>query len=196
MRVSTNGVAYGFDLRVPAITIGAYVIQGVDHNTYSMDSYARFIEDVFAHSTRLVPANFGNPDKRPYFPDSLTSIQSITGQTIPIGDLMNAFDFTQSPLPPLVLSNAIPGGLLAICTSGFAATCTNTTVTLQWQSLGARVTGVVYHIIRDGVEVPNCTTSKLTCTDQPGSGTHQYQIYSVVNGVSSPYSATAEITEP
>jgi phospholipase C len=194
--LQSAGVAYGFGLRVPAITIGAYVIPGIDHAVYSQDNYARFIEDIFANGARLNPAALGNPDARPYIADSVTTAQSITGQTVTVGDLMNAFDFTQSPLPPLVLSNTVPGALMATCSTAWQAICATTTVTLTWQALGPNVTGAVYHITRDGVELTNCAGTAVTCTDQPGSGTHLYRTYSVVNGVSSPPSAAAQITEP
>jgi len=188
--------AYGLGLRVPAITIGAYVIPGIDHTVYSQDNYARFIEDLFAGSARLDPVALGNPDARPYIADAQTVANTVGGGTVALGDLMNVFDFNQTPLPPLVLSNFTPGGLLAVCSTAYAAACTNTTVTVSWQGLGANVTGVVYHITRDGTELTNCAGTALSCTDQPGSGTHLYRAYAVVNGKTSPLSAGAQIVEP
>jgi len=191
-----GGAAYGLGLRVPAITIGAYVIPGIDHAVYSQDGYARFIEDLFAGGARLDPAALGNPDARPFIADSLTSLATLDGGTVQLGNLMNVFDFTRAPLPPLVLPDTTPGGLLAICSTAWAAICTSPTVNLSWQALGARITGVTYHITRDGTEVPGCAGTAITCTDQPGSGTHVYRAYAVVNGVASPQSAAAQITEP
>jgi len=197
IREPNAGPAYGFGIRVPAITIGAYVVPGIDHATYSFDNYTRFIEDVFIGSARLNPAGLGVPDNRPYIADSLTSVGSVSGATIALGDIMNEFDFTQTPLPPLVLSTGIPGGLTAVCSTAYSATCTTNKVTLSWDQLGGYATlHPIYHVTRDGVEVPTCNRRIPGCADLPGHGTHLYRIYSVIGGVASPPSAAVEITEP
>jgi len=190
-------VAYGFGIRVPAITIGAYVKAGtVDHAVYSFDNYTRFIEDIFAGGTRFNPAAapISNPDSRPYIADSVATASLAGGGTVTIGDLMNQFNFTQTPLPPLVLSTAMPGGLRTICSTGYSATCTSATVTITWESLGANMTAPTYHVQRDGSDV--CVTTALKCTDTPPSGDHIYRIYSVIGTQSSPISPANEIIMP
>lgn len=70
--------------RVPAIIISPYAKPGyVDHTMYSFPSMLKFTEDVFGLPT-------------------LSSIDSmsIDGQA---NDMFNAFDFSQAPLPPLIL---------------------------------------------------------------------------------------------
>jgi phospholipase C len=70
-------IEYG--LRVPAIIISPYARQGyVDDTMYSFPSMLKFIEDTFG----------------------LPSLTSFDGQS---NDLFNAFNFNQTPLPPLVL---------------------------------------------------------------------------------------------
>lgn len=71
-----------FGFRVPTIIISPYAKQTfIDHTMYSFPSMLRFVENI------LGLPNLG-------FLDSTTS---------PLGDLTNSFDFTQQPLPPLVL---------------------------------------------------------------------------------------------
>ena len=70
----------------------------------SFDAYNRLIEDVFLGSQRLDPATDGRPDSRPVVREALTTVSDrMTGASIPVGDLLNDFDFRQKPLPPLVL---------------------------------------------------------------------------------------------
>jgi hypothetical protein len=63
----------------------------------SHDAYVKFIEDVFLGGQRIDPATDGRPDSRP----------DVRERAPQLGDLVNDFDFTQSPLSPLVL----PGGV-------------------------------------------------------------------------------------
>jgi phospholipase C len=89
-RVDVNG----FGLRVPALVISPYARRGfVDHQTASLDAYARFIEDDFLHGARLDPNTDGRPDPRPDVRENLA-------QT---GNLALDFDFHQKPRPPLLL---------------------------------------------------------------------------------------------
>jgi len=192
-------LAYGLGQRVPAILIGAYVIPGVDHNFYSFDSYTRMIEDIFTTGPqRLDPAGLGLPDSRPYIADSLMTARSITGATINFGEMVDQFDFNQTPLPPLVLSIAIPGGLKTLCTTQYAPVCTTRSVYISWNAIGgAAALNPVYHVTRDGVEIgKKCITTTTRCLDRPGSGDHIYRVYAVINGVASPPSAANEIVEP
>ncbi|MEP6476137.1 MAG: alkaline phosphatase family protein [Actinomycetota bacterium] len=83
----------GYGLRVPGIVISPWVKQGIDHQTLSFDAYLKLIEDRFLGGQRLDPASDGRPDPRP-----------TVREDVPIlGDLSDAFDFTQTPLPPLIL---------------------------------------------------------------------------------------------
>lgn len=84
----------GYGLRVPAIVISPYARKGfVDHQTYSFDAYAKFIEDDFLNSSRLDPETDGRPDGRPTVRENVAIL----------GDLRNDFDFTQKPRRPLLL---------------------------------------------------------------------------------------------
>jgi phospholipase C/6-phosphogluconolactonase (cycloisomerase 2 family) len=84
----------GYGLRVPGIVISPYAKQGfVDHQPLSHDAYLKFIEDVFLSGQRLDPATDGRADSRP----------DVRENADVLGDLINDFDFTQSPRPPLVL---------------------------------------------------------------------------------------------
>jgi phospholipase C len=86
--------AEGFGFRVPAITISPWVKQGtIDKQVLTHDAYLKFIEDVFLGSQRLDPKTDGRPDSRPFVRENYAQI----------GDLMKDFDFTQQPLPALVL---------------------------------------------------------------------------------------------
>jgi phospholipase C len=84
----------GYGLRVPGLVISPYAKRGyVDHQTLSFDAYDKFIEDDFLHGQRIDPRSDGRPDPRP-----------TVRETVPIlGDLVQDFDFTQSPRPPTPL---------------------------------------------------------------------------------------------
>jgi phospholipase C len=85
----------GYGLRVPGLVISPYARKGyIDHQTLSFDAYLKFIEDDFLNGQRLDPKTDGRPDPRP-----------TVRENVPIlGDLVNDFDFSQSPRPPVVLS--------------------------------------------------------------------------------------------
>jgi phospholipase C len=84
----------GYGVRVPGLVISPYAKRGyIDHQTLSYNAYLKFIEDVFLHGQRLNPKTDGRPDSRPD-----------VGENSPmLGNLMNDFDFSQPPRPPLVL---------------------------------------------------------------------------------------------
>ena len=84
----------GYGLRVPGIVISPYAKRGyIDHQTLSFDAYVKFIEDDFLGGQRLDPKTDGRPDPRP-----------TVRETIPtLGDIAQAFDFSQQPRAPLVL---------------------------------------------------------------------------------------------
>ncbi len=90
VRVDRNG--YG--IRVPGLMISAWAKAGtIDHQTLSFDAYLKFIEDLFLGGQKLNPKTDGRPDSRPTVRENATIL----------GDLRNEFDFTQEPLPPLIL---------------------------------------------------------------------------------------------
>jgi phospholipase C len=91
----------GYGLRVPGLVISPYARQGyIDHQTLSFDAYVKFIEDDFLGGQRLDPKTDGRPDPRPTVRENVTQL----------GNLINDFDFTQSPRPPMLLHiNPSPG---------------------------------------------------------------------------------------
>jgi len=195
-RNSNKGPAQEYGVRVPGLMISAYAKAGtIDHSVLSFDSYATFIEELFMNGAHLDPRALGNPDSRPSIRDALTQVRYPDGSTAPIGKLMDEFDFTQKPLPPLKLSIAIPTDLSAMCASTKIQHCTQFIVALSWRSVGSN--GFVYHIERDGVDLPQCKGTVTHCTDTPGSGAHLYRAYSVSpNNVTSPRSAAVEADAP
>ncbi len=85
----------GYGLRVPGLVISPYARKGyIDHQTLSFDAYLKFIEDDFLNGQRLDPKTDGRPDPRPTVRENVPSL----------GDLVNDFDFSQSPRSPVVLS--------------------------------------------------------------------------------------------
>jgi phospholipase C len=188
----------GYGLRVPAMVISAYAQPGlIDHDVYSFDSYATFIENIFINGTRLNPAALGNPDSRPTIRDALTSVTYVDGTTSTIGNLMNDFNFTAPTQPPLVLSTHIPSGLVLSCATRHllnTVVCPPGPVTISWNAItGPNVSAsFTYTVQRDGTTLPQCTTTQTSCTDTPALGPHYYRAYSTdQNGVTSPLSPSA-----
>jgi phospholipase C len=205
--VDRNGTAtpiQGFGLRVPGLTISAWARAGmIDHQVLSFDSYATFIENIFMEGARLDPTALGEPDSRPTIRDELTTGTYPDGTTAKIGHLYKEFDFTQTALPPLVLSTHIPPSITVACGSavtGNPQDCTTNTVTITWNTVvSAMVPGPFsYQLLRDGVAVANCLTGGVTCTDSGvSSGQHYYRVYSIDStNVASPPSAAAEADVP
>jgi phospholipase C len=89
-RVDENG--YG--IRVPGIMISPWArASTIDSQTLSFDAYLKLIEDLFLGGQRLDPATMSRPDSRP-----------TVREDVPIlGNLLREFDFTQDPLPPMIL---------------------------------------------------------------------------------------------
>ncbi len=84
----------GYGLRVPGLVISPYAKKGfIDHQILSHDAYNAFIEDLFLGGQRLDPRTDGRPDPRPDVRENLPIL----------GSLLNDFDFSQPPLPPLIL---------------------------------------------------------------------------------------------
>ena len=90
-RVDENG--YG--LRVPGLVISPYAKKGyIDHQVLSFDAYVKFIEDDFLGGQRIDPQTDDRPDPRP----------NVRENAPQLGNLTEDFDFSESPLPPLLLS--------------------------------------------------------------------------------------------
>jgi phospholipase C len=86
--------ANGYGIRVPGLVISPYAKKGfIDKQILSHDAYLKFIEDVFLGGDRLDPETDGRPDRR----------ISVREEVPILGDLREAFDFTQAPRPPLIL---------------------------------------------------------------------------------------------
>ena len=91
----------GYGLRVPGLVISPFAKKGfIDHQTLSFDAYLKLIEDIFLNGNRIDPKTDGRPDPRPTVRENASAL----------GDLLQDFDFSQKPLPPLVLkTNPAPG---------------------------------------------------------------------------------------
>jgi len=93
--------ANGYGLRVPGLVISPYAKKGyIDHQTLSFDAYVKLIEDLFLGGQRIDPATDGRADPRP----------DVRENAPQLGDLLQDFDFSQSPRQPLVLSEHPPPG--------------------------------------------------------------------------------------
>lgn len=89
-RVDLNG--YG--IRVPGLLISPWARAGlIDSQTLSFDAYLKLIEDLFLDKERLNPATLSRPDSRP----------TVREKAAILGNLLKDFDFTQDPIPPLIL---------------------------------------------------------------------------------------------
>jgi len=66
----------------------------------SFDAYVKFIEDDFLGGQRLDPATDGRPDPRP-------DVRETAAQ---LGDISQAFDFSQPPRPAVLLPVHPPPG--------------------------------------------------------------------------------------
>ena len=86
--------ANGYGLRNPGMVISPYARAGfIDHQTLSHDAYLKLIEDIFLGGRRLTGE--GRPTVR---------------ESVVPGNLMRDFNFSQPPLPPLLLpAHPTPG---------------------------------------------------------------------------------------
>jgi phospholipase C len=92
---------WGYGIRVPALVISPYAKHGyIDKQILSFDAYLKFIEDLFLGGQRLDPATDGRPDPRP----------NVREDSPILGDMTEAFDFSQDPRPPLILDEYPPPG--------------------------------------------------------------------------------------
>jgi phospholipase C len=84
----------GYGIRVPALVISPYAKRGhIDKQVLSFDAYLKFIEDLFLEGQRLDPATDGRPDPRPNVREEMPIL----------GDMTEAFDFTQRARAALIL---------------------------------------------------------------------------------------------
>lgn len=91
----------GYGIRVPGLVISPWAKKGyIDHQVLSFDAYCKFIEDLFLNGQRIDPATDGRPDDRPDVRENQPAL----------GNLMNDFDFSQSPPPGLTLPPDPPPG--------------------------------------------------------------------------------------
>ncbi len=110
---------YGFGPRVPMIIISPYAIPGfIDHTEYEFSSVLKFIE-----------TRFGLP--------------SLTARDADASDMTASFNFSQAPLPPLVLNTQTcpdPGPVVSLGHSqvefGDVAVGTSSTITETLQNTG------------------------------------------------------------
>ncbi|MBI1730717.1 phospholipase [Candidatus Acetothermia bacterium] len=91
----------GYGLRVPGLVISPYAKHAfIDHQILSFDAYLKFIEDDFLGGQRIDPNTDGRADPRPMVRENASQL----------GDLVNDFDFSQTPQQPLILpENPAPG---------------------------------------------------------------------------------------
>ena len=89
----------GYGLRVPAMVISPYAKTGyIDHQTLSSDAYLKFIEDDFLGGSRLNPKTDKRPDPRP----DVRENEEI------LGNMVNDFNFSQTPRTPVLLPTNPP----------------------------------------------------------------------------------------
>ena len=97
----------GYGIRVPGILISPFARGGVDHQTLSFDAYLKLIEDRFLGGERLDPKtlmdNYGIFDARP----------KVREAAVRLGDLGKEFDWSRTPIPPLILDTTPLGSLPA-----------------------------------------------------------------------------------
>jgi phospholipase C len=76
---------YGLGIRVPGLVISPYAKESyIDHNTYSFESWLKIVEDRF-------------------------DVHPMTARDTDARDMIDAFDFTQQPRSPVILSHTLEG---------------------------------------------------------------------------------------
>jgi phospholipase C len=81
----------GYGLRVPALLVSPWSKHNhVDHQELSFDAFDKLIEDLYLGSQRLDPTTDNRPDPRPDVRENYAGL----------GNLLNAFDFSQPPPRP------------------------------------------------------------------------------------------------
>lgn len=88
----------GYGIRVPGLVISPWARHNyIDHQQLSTDAYNKLIEDLFLGGQRLDPTLDGRPDPRPDVRESYPGL----------GDLLNDFDFSQTPRRPLLMRDSL-----------------------------------------------------------------------------------------
>jgi phospholipase C len=201
----------GYGIRVPGIIVSPWAKAGtIDHQIVSFDAYLKFIEDIFLKSQRIGGRAGLRPDSRPVVRESLTSITQptgtgFTGHPVAVGNLLNDFDFSQTPLKKVVLPTNIPNGFKGTLNTTSAAF----TFPLNWAPpANTSVAGyTVYRTTTSGKNykpVPGCsaafgqpfTGTSCTDTDVTPGVTYYYVVTSTdPNGVESRRSGEVDITQ-
>jgi hypothetical protein len=150
----------------------------IDPQIVSFDAYLKFIEDLFLRSERIGGRAGLRPDSRPVVRESLTSItqptgMGFTGNPVPVGDLLNDFNFSQTPLNPLILPTNIPNNF-----KGTLKTNTSYAFPLTWQPpANVSVAGyTVYRTTTSGSNykpVPGCSAAFASPSPAPAAPTRR-----------------------
>ncbi len=206
-----NGAPIGYGLRVPAIIISPFARAAtIDHQTYSFDAFLRLTEDLFLSGQRIGGTQGLRPDSRPTVRESVTAVQPGPGAgttaPIPVGDLLDDFNFGERPIAPMILTTMIPVNFRPT----YAAD-NSTTFPIMWNvvTTGPVKTYTVKHTTTSGsgyVPVPECATSSagvafranICRTDSTATKgvTYHYIITSTdANGVESPNSTEVDIRQ-
>ena len=170
----------GYGLRVPALVISPYAKAGyIDHQQLSHDAYLKFIEDDFLEGARLNPATDGRPDSRP----------DVREEAPGLGDMVNDFNFDQTPRPPLLLSAHPAPGLPSQPPGSQRPPALETDVASPVTRTSATLNATVNP---DGAAVSNChfeygiSTSyeaSVPCSSLPGSGSSPVPVSAAVAGL-------------
>ncbi len=172
----------GYGLRVPGLVISPYAKSGyIDHQQLSHDAYLKFIENDFLGGSRLNPRTDGRPDKRP----------DVREEASGLGDLVNDFDFTQSPRSPVLLpSHPEPGPA-----SNPPGPIPPTVVTMNATSVTSSTATLNATVNPNGETVNSCRleygtsskayTASAPCTPAPGSGEGAVAVSADVSGLKS-----------
>ncbi len=162
----------GLGIRVPLLVISPYTKQGyISHQLSEFSSFVKFVEDNFA-----LP-NLGNRD-------ALTTIS----------DLMDYFDFTQTPQSPLILNSLPFSNTLQVPTQvskysvnpTVAGTTSTYTYDIAYMQSG---TPAIHNVIIDGVAQPMTAVMSIKggelyqYSTTLGVGTHNYS-FNFSNGSS------------
>jgi hypothetical protein len=169
----------GYGMRVPGLVISPYAKTGyIDHQQLSHDAYLKFIEDDFLNGQRLNPATDGRPDGRP----------DVREEAAGLGNIAAAFDFTQLPRPPLLLSahpepgpaSDPPGLHSPIVETGAASAVGPDSVTLN-----ATVDPNGTNVSDCHFEYGTATAygSDVPCTSPAGSGSGPVPVSSALTGL-------------
>jgi phospholipase C len=203
----STGAPIGYGLRVPGIVISPWVKAGtIDHQVLSFDAYLKFTEDLFLGGERIGGPHGARPDSRPTIRESLTKLAPGPGAgtaSVPVGDLLNDFDFTQTPVAPLMLPTLIPLDFEPTFHADYT-----THYPLHWSAVitGPVRTYTVYRTTTSGSgyePVPGCSPTSKTvflatsCTDKAvvaGTPYHYVITSTDPNGVESPRSTEVDVT--